>query len=142
MSPRGAPAVTALLVLTAVGTATYWVGFFFGGDTLHAGEDAVYLGFEHAFPAADAWMAGAAAATAVGLVRRRPWALAAGIAAGSALVFLGLIDVLFDLEHGMYARGSTAVAAELVINVYCLTVGPFLMVWFWRRREHFVASRR
>jgi hypothetical protein len=144
MAPQGPPgttAVIALLVLTAVGTASYWAGFFLGGSALHAGEDAVYLAFERAFPAADAWMAAAAAAAALGLVRRRPWALAAGIAAGSALVFLGLMDVLFDVERGIYTRASAAVAAEVTINVFCLGVGPFLIVWFWRQRERLLPSR-
>jgi hypothetical protein len=59
----------------------------------------------------------------------------AGIAAGSALVFLGLLDVLFDLEQGLYARHSAAMAVESVINVFCLLVGPFLMRYFWRHRH-------
>jgi hypothetical protein len=128
-------AVIALLLVTALGTTAYWVGFFWGGSALHAAEDPVYYGFERAFPAADAWMALAAAVAAVGLRRRRRWAVPWGIAAGSALVFLGLMDVLFDLEHGVYARPSGAMAVEVVINVFCLSVGPFLMLWFWRGRD-------
>jgi len=80
-------------------------------------------------------MASAAIAAAIGLVRRRPWAVLAGIAAGSALVFLGLLDVLFDLEQGLYARRSGAMAAEMVINVFCLSVGPLVMRWCWRYRR-------
>lgn len=133
--PPGARAVTALLVVTAVGTAAYWIGFFAGGEALHSTTTDVYAGFEHAFPVADAWMAACATAAAVGLARRRPWAVAAGIAAGSALVFLGLLDVTFNVEQGLYATRSGAIAAEAVINVFCLTVGPFVIRWFWRRRR-------
>ncbi len=140
MSPPAARAVVALLLLTAAGTVAYWIGFFTAGDALHSADTDVYLAFEAAFPAADAWMASAALAAAIGLARRRPWAVPAGIAAGSALVFLGLMDVLFNLEHGLYARPSGAMAVETVINVFCVVVGPFLLVYFWRQRQRFPGS--
>ena len=127
-------AVAALLLLTAAGTFAFWLAFFAAGDVVRARDTDVYLAFERSFPAADAWMAVASAAAAIGLLGRRAWATAAGVAAGSALVFLGLIDVTFDVEQGMYAQWSAAVAVEIAINVYCLVVGPFLMLWFWKNR--------
>ena len=132
--PPAAGAVTGLLVVTALGTAAFWIGFFAAGETLHSSDSDVYLAFEHAFPAADAWMAACAAAAALGLARRRPWAVPAGVAAGSALVFLGLLDVLFDVERGLYGVRSGAMAAEVVINIFCLVTGPFLLWYFWRYR--------
>jgi len=128
-------AVSVILVTTALGTTAFWIGFFWGGTALHSADDPVYSAFERAFPAADAWMAFAAAAAALGLARRRSWAVPFGIAAGSALVFLGLMDVLFDLQHRIYTRPSGAMVVEVMINVFCLTVGPFLMVWFWHHRD-------
>ena len=137
--PPGVRTVTALLAITAAGTVAYWTAFFAAGGTLHSSESDVYLAFERAFPAADCWMAAAATAAAVGLARRRAWAVPAGIAAGSALVFLGLMDVLFDVEQGLYGTRSPAMAVEAVINVFCLTAGPFFVVWFWRYRDRLAA---
>jgi len=139
--PPAAPAVVALLAVTAFGTAAYWIAFFAAGNALHSSETDAYVAFEHAFPAADTWMASAAIAAAIGLVRRRPWAVLAGIAAGSALVFLGLLDVLFNLEHDLYARPSAAMAVETVINLFCLAAGPFCMAYFWRHRARLGAAR-
>src|SRR5207253_10073430 len=134
--PRPAPrAVAARLAVTAAGTAAYWIAFFAAGNALHSSETDAYVAVEHAFPAADTWMASAAIFAAIGLVRRRPWAVLAGIAAGSALVFLGLLDMLFNLEQGLYARPSVAMAVEAVINLFCLAVGPFCLVYFWRHRD-------
>ncbi len=133
--PPGRRAVAAVLGVTAAGTAAFWLAFFGAGGALHAEETDVYLAFEQAFPVADLWMASTAAAAAVALVRRRSWAVAAGLAAGSALVFLGLLDVLFDVERGLYARGSGAMAVEVVINAWCLVVGPLVMRWTWRHRR-------
>ena len=132
--PPAAGAAILLLTVTVAGTAAYWITFFAAGETLHASETDAYLAFEHAFPAADAWMAVCAAVAALGLARRRAWAVPAGIAAGSALVFLGLLDVLFNLEHGLYRVASGAMAAEAVSNVFCLGSGPFLLWYFWRYR--------
>jgi hypothetical protein len=132
--PPGARVVAILLVVTAAGTAAYWIGFFAAGDTLHSSTTDAYLAFERAFPCADAWMATWAFVAAVGLARRRPWAVLAGIATGSALVFLGLMDVTFNVEHGLYGTRSGAMAAETLINAFCLSVGPFCFWWFWRYR--------
>ena len=125
--PPGAGAVATLMVLTALGTAAFWIGFFAGGEALHSSTTDVYRGFEHAFPAADGWMAAWALAAGVGLAKRRPWAVLAGIAAGSSLVFLGL-------EQGLYGTRSGAMAVETVINVFCLAAGPLSVWWFWRYR--------
>jgi len=133
-APPGAGAVAMLMLVTALGTAAFWIGFFAGGEALHSSATDVYRAFEHSFPVADAWMAAWALAAAVGVLGRRRWAVLAGVAAGSALVFLGLIDTTFDVEQGMYARRSAAMAVEAVINVFCLTVGPFAVWWFWRYR--------
>jgi hypothetical protein len=124
----------ALLALTAVGTMAYWVAFFTSGATqsTHSPE---YLAFERAFPAADAWMAIAAAVAATGLHHRGSYAVAFGIAAGSALVFLGAMDVLYNLENDMYALRSAEMTAEIGINVWCFTVGPGAMWYFWRHRR-------
>ena len=138
MKTAGPPAprtVTALLVVTAAGTLAYWAAFFAAGGTLHSSETDAYLAFERAFPAADAWMATAALSGASALARRRPWAVLAGIATGSALIFIGLLDVLFNVEQGLYRVASGAMAVEAVINVFCLVVGPFFLFYFWRYRE-------
>ena len=132
--PPGARAVATLMVVTALGTAAFWTGFFAGGEALHSSATDVYHAFEHAFPVADAWMAACALAAGVGVLMRRRWAVPAGVAAGSSLVFLGLIDTTFDVEQGMYGRHSAAMAVEAVINVFCLTAGPFALWWFWRYR--------
>ena len=79
-------------------------------------------------------MAIACLAAAEGLRRNREWALLWGIAAGSAVVFLGCMDVLYDLENDMYAAMTPAEIGEAVINAWCVLVGPALLAYFWRER--------
>ncbi len=132
--PRGLAAVIAALWTAAGLDALYWILFFTTGQVQSA-DDPIYLGFESAFPAADAWLGVAAIVCAEGLRRRRPWAVLYGVAAGSAFIYLGLMDTLYNLEHGMYAHLSPEMAAEIAINVTCFTFGPLLMRYVWRHRR-------
>jgi len=79
----------------------------------------------------------------VALVRRRPSALLWCIAAGSISIYLGLLDVLFDLENGIYRSPDTGgVVVELVINVLTLSMGVVVIVWAWRSRLALLAAQR
>ena len=50
--------------------------------------------------------------------------------AAGALVFLGLLDTTFNVDNGLYRRlaDSGAMRAELVINVWSLGLGGFVML--------------
>jgi hypothetical protein len=130
----GGRVVGALLWVSVAATALYWLVFFTSGDVRSSAEEC-YLVFERAFPAADAWLALSCAVAAVGLRRGREWAALFGICAGSAAIYLGLMDVLYNLENGMYANLGGPMIGEMVINVYCLSLGPFLIAYFWRMRD-------
>lgn len=137
--PVGVRVAAAYLAMTAVGTLAYWLDFFTAGQ-VHVRSDDVYLAFERAFPLADAWMATCAAIGAVGLWRSRPWGLLFGLLAASAQIFLGCLDVLFNLNEGNYAIGSGAMAVEVLINAYLLIGAPLLIAFLWRRRGTLLAS--
>lgn len=62
-----------------------------------------------------------------------------GIAAGSATTFLGLMDVLYNVENGRYSDRSADVALETAVNVAAMTLGPITMVRMWRVRHRLLA---
>ncbi|HVO26071.1 MAG TPA: hypothetical protein VMW56_20845 [Candidatus Margulisiibacteriota bacterium] len=132
--PLGLHIVIAWLWISTGLNLLYWLIFFTSG-ALRISQDAVYAGFEAAFPAADAWLAVASIACAEGLRRRRSWAVLYGIAAGSAFVYLGLMDTLYNLEHAAYLHLTNEMIPEIVINVTCFVFGPFLMWYVWRQRR-------
>jgi hypothetical protein len=140
MEIKGRSVVIGFLWLSAAVTALYWISFFTGGE-VQSSEDPCYLVFESAFPAADGWMAIAFVAAAEGLRRGREWAVLFGIAAGSAAIYLGCMDVLYNLEHDMYESLSTPMLGEVVINVYSFGFGTFLMRYFWAHRRGFEVAR-
>jgi hypothetical protein len=136
---RAAPSRTAdhihaaLMLVAALGTIAYWTAYFAAG-AVQTSDDPAYVAFENAFPLADAYMTACYVVAAALLLRGRVGAVAAGIAAGSAMVFLGLMDTLFNLEHGKYAHMTPEMAVETGINAVCLLFGPFTMVRLWRVR--------
>ncbi len=134
--PRGVIVVAALLLFAAVMIPVYWISFFSGSG--HITEEKCYLTFEYAFPAADAWMAIACFLGCVGLLARKQWGVLFALLGGSAGIFLGLMDLLFDLQYGTFLRYSLAsgeVATELAILLLLLILGPFVIWYVWTRRE-------
>lgn len=122
-------ALGVLLLVTAAVTVAYWVDFFVRGSVQTVQEE-WYLRFERAFPAADAWMSVCCVVAGVGLLRGAAAGDAYGLVAAGALVFLGLMDVTFNLQNGLYRLlpGSAQMWSELVINVWCLALGTVLLV--------------
>jgi hypothetical protein len=125
--------VIGALWLFAVGVVLFWVSFF-GGGAVHASSAACYLVFERNFFAADIFTALAGLVCAEGLRRGREWARVWGGVAAGGILFLGFMDVSYNLLNGLYDHVSTAMIMENGINVYCFTVGPFL-IWYLLRRH-------
>ena len=133
-APAALRTVTVMLWISAGATVLYWVTFFTSGSVQSSSEGG-YIAFERAFPAGDAWLAFAAVACALMLARQDPRALLWGLVAGSSFVYLGLLDTLYNLENGKYASIDGAMAVEVIINLFSLSFGPFLIIYVWRHRR-------
>jgi hypothetical protein len=118
----------------ALATIAYWVEFFTSGR-VRTSDDSAYVDFERAFPLADAYMAGAFLLAARNLRRQRIEAVPTGIAAGSAMVFLGGMDLLYNLQHRKFADRTPEMAVETAIVAFSLGFGPLTMVRMWRARQ-------
>lgn len=120
------------MVLATLATLAYWVTYFMNGATM-ARTDDVYTSFENSFPLADSWMALSYLVAAIFLLKGDRRAVLWGICAGSATIFLAAIDTLFNIGQGLYSHGGPEMAAEIVINLFCWTFGPFTI---WRMWNH------
>jgi hypothetical protein len=144
--PSGRGVIIGVMFAGAAIIAAYWL-IWFGVDRniLASSHDPAYYTFENAFPAADGWLAVALVIAALGLARRRPWGLLFGLLAGGAGIYLGCMDVLFDLENHIYAVPAggdpSAVLIEAVINVLTFTLGAVLIVYVWRLRDWYLTTR-
>jgi hypothetical protein len=134
--------MTALLWFGSIATLVYWVVWFgVNRRWLATADTSEYYTFENAFPIADAWLAVTGALGAVALRRRRATALLWMLLAGSASVYLAGMDVLFDLENGIYRSGGDLanVGVELFINVGCFTGGIAILRFGWKYRHYFLS---
>ena len=136
--PTGLTVTAVLMLLTAVGTILFWATFFAdleaqrGGYLVSRCDD--WFAWEMSFPLADGWMAATAILGAVGLWRMRSAGLLFGLVSGGAMVFLGLMDVLFFLENGLYLPLIGEVAVELFIHIWTVAFGLFAIAYIWTQR--------
>ncbi|HEY5374073.1 MAG TPA: hypothetical protein VIK01_10320 [Polyangiaceae bacterium] len=135
--PRGGGFILGVLIFGVVATTAYWVVWFgVNRELLASAHTESYYAFENSFPAADAWMVFAGVAATVALFRRRASALLWILVGGTTSIYLALLDVLFDLENGIYHSPDTGgVVVEIVINVLTLAMGAVVLVWAWRSRR-------
>jgi hypothetical protein len=145
-APRFLKLTIGLVLAAFVAMFAYWIIWFFvNRDWLASMDTPAYYVFENAFPAADGWLTLACGAGAFTMWKRRPSALFWLLVGGSASVYLGLMDVLFDLENGVYKapRGDWgAVATEVAINLYALGVGAWALTFGWRNRAWFMGLEK
>jgi hypothetical protein len=136
MTARG---IRIMLVVAVVIDAAYWTIWFTNRSWIESDTTQAYVEFENAFPLADAWLGLTCVLAFVALGRRSPTALLWLIAAGSAGMYLLCMDVLYDLENGIYTEGAGGII-EAGINLITLAFSVVALRWAWTRREPLLAG--
>jgi len=125
--------LAVLLIITALVTIYYWADFFRTGG-VHVVKEEWYIKFEKAFPIADLWgLSACSLLGAAGLLTEQPYGPFFSLLAAGSLIFLALMDITFNLENNLYPliAISSQMMFELVINLWCLTLGITLLVYLW-----------
>ncbi len=137
--PRTLTILALLMLLTAIGTALFWIAFFSDLEAQRSGyfasRCAAWFAWELSFPLADAWMAATALLTALGLWQQQPTGLLFGLVSGSAMVFLGLMDMLFFLQNSLYLPLNGEVVVEALIHLWMSAFGLAAIWLIWRQRH-------
>lgn len=124
-------AMATLSAVTALGILAFWATFFTVGLAPERAPEC-YFAYEHSFPLPDAALAGTLLSAAHLVLRGRPLGRALALVASGGLLFLGLVDVAFNLQQGIYAASSADLLANAAINAWCLLLGSLLAVCFAR----------
>jgi hypothetical protein len=127
--------IQVVLLAAAAVIVAFWAAWYADRSLLASNHRAAYYEFENAFPLADGWLALCCVAAAWALQRAAASALLWLLMAGGAAVYLFGMDVLYDLEHGIWWRSGAGGAIELVINIVTLAVALLLLRWTWERRS-------
>jgi hypothetical protein len=131
--------VIAMLVVAIGLDAAYWSIWFTQRDWIASEHTQAYYDFENAFPLADLWLGLACLLALVTLVRRHSSALLWLVATGAAGLYLGSMDLLYDLEHGIFTHGGGGTFEAVIVAitwVFSITVLRFA----WTRRGELLAG--
>jgi hypothetical protein len=119
--------LASLEIVTAVGLVLFWIAFFTVG-LAPENAPACYFAYEHSFPLPDGILAVLLLAAGILLAKRRTWGVKLSLAAGGALVFLGLLDFSFNIQNGVYLTSTIDLVLNAFINVWCVGFGLALIV--------------
>jgi hypothetical protein len=122
----------ALLVL-------FWAVWLLDRTLLASDTRPAYYEFEAALALGDLWLAFCLFAAARALASRRAAALLWLLAAGGAGGFLVAVDVLYNLQHGVWFASQRGLA-ELVRNLATAAGTVGLLAWAWPRRAELLAG--
>jgi hypothetical protein len=136
MTDRQSLRVIAILeTLTALGLVLFWLAFFTVG-LAPATPPAGYFQFEHSFPLPDLLLAGLFIVAGRCLLdvqpERRRLGRSLSLVGAGALTFLGVLDISFNLQNGMYAISLQDTLLALAINAWCVAFGTAVVLRCWR----------
>src|SRR5512143_3153780 len=131
--PAGINVVIGIGIFAFLAIAAYWFFWFAMPGAVQARmpgdpDFAVYSGYELAFPLPDAFVAIAALVGVAGLWRMRDWGFLSMLLAAGGALFLGLEDLLVDLERDMFVPLNGAAVIELAIVLMILSLGPTITI--------------
>ena len=130
--------VVVMLAGALVLDVAYWAVWFTSRDTLASEHRAAYYEFENAFPLADLWLGVACLLALVSLLQSRPAAYFWLACAGAAGLYLFGMDFLYDVEHGIFAKGGGGVVEACIVAV-TLVFSLTALRFAWTRREDLMA---
>ena len=116
---------------TAAGLVVFWLVFFFF-DLSPQNPPECYLAYERAFPVPDLILALVLVLAALFSLRGKVIGSGLSIAAGGALCFLGVVDLSFNLQNGVYLSSALDFALNAFINLWSVGFGVVLVVFFSR----------
>jgi len=135
-STRIIKAVAIIELAIAVGAVLFWIAFF-STDLVSIDDPQlreIYLGFESAFPVPDMCLSVVLFIGGIGLLRKKPLGSLFSLLGGSSLVFLSLLDVSFNTQHGIYFLGLGEAILNVSINVVCLGSGLLIIFVVWKHK--------
>jgi hypothetical protein len=118
----------------------YWVAWYLAPEAVQSrtpadADYALYVAYEEAFPLPDSFAALAALIGVIGLWKMRDWGFLSMLVAAGATMFLGLEDLLFDLQHNMFTPLTQAAAIEVAIVLLIMSLGPSMTYLLWKHRH-------
>ena len=123
--------------VVALGIFLFWIAFF-TQDVVSINDPHLkekYMAFESAFPLADFYLSLMLIIGGMGLLKNMFYGYFFSVVAGASLIFLGILDVSFNFQNGLYSIGIQETASNVLINLACLSIGIYLLFAIWRSKK-------
>ena len=118
--------IAVLQLVMALGLILFWVGFFTIGMAPE-NPPPCYFAYEHSFPVPDIILSVALIASSILLFKGNPLGKAISLVCAGALFFLGLLDMCFNYQNGVYAASTMDLVSNIFINIACVVLGLIIV---------------
>jgi hypothetical protein len=119
--------IASLEIVTGVGILLFWIAFFTVGM---APENAgpAYFTHEYNFVAADIVVIILLVVAGILLMKGRRLGIVLSLAAAGALIYLGLVDIAYNFQNGVYLASSVDLVVNAAINLWCVGFGIAIII--------------
>ncbi|MFW9823491.1 MAG: hypothetical protein ACFFE4_11175 [Candidatus Thorarchaeota archaeon] len=123
--------IVGLEFFIVIGFVGFWI-YFFIAENKKLDQREGYLEFERSFPLPDlGWAVPCLILGAFGILMNQKFGIFFTIAAGSALIFLGLLDISHNLQYKGYSGDKFDTLLNLIVNLVCIICGPIFIIFGW-----------
>ncbi|WP_455464382.1 hypothetical protein [Candidatus Hodarchaeum mangrovi] len=120
--------IVTLEIVGSIAIIGFWIGWFLDiFKSIPSSEELypIYFAFESSFPLPDLWIVLLLLISAYSIFSNKPYKSQLAASAGGGLVFLGLIDISFNIQQNIYSYD----VFNVVINIFSLSLGIILIYW-------------
>ncbi|MCX8125164.1 MAG: hypothetical protein N3F66_13525 [Spirochaetes bacterium] len=111
-----------LAIVTGIGILLFWIAFFTVG-LAPENPPSCYFAYEHSFPLPDTILAIALITGGIFTIKKGVRASIILLPAAGGLIFLGLLDMAFNWQNGMYTITLVDGVLNAFINIWCVAFG-------------------
>ncbi len=119
-----------IVQLIVVGFLIFFWLYFLLIERKDPEKSKIYIAHESSFPLADLfWLAPCLLISAIGLIMDQRFGVFFMIISGGIQIFLGLLDLSFNIQQGQYKGNKSDTILNIVIQGYCLIVGAIFLIY-------------
>lgn len=120
-------ALSTTQIVVGIGILAFWALFYSVGMA-PANPPPCFFAFEHSFLPPDLILAVALIASGINVLANGTWGRPVALVAAGGLLFLGVIDLTFNIQNGMYAGPVMERLQAAAIPLICVGVGIWIFL--------------
>lgn len=123
--------IAILQIFLGIGFIGFWIIFYFT-EYKNPKMDEVAFKHEKSFPLPDlGWIMPCLFISAIGILLDQKFGYFFSALAGSGMMFLGLIDLAFDIQNGVFKKKEFGTYMGILIILIMLIFGPICIIFAW-----------